>query len=125
MPRAIHHLRGVRGKARRDYHAEIERDFDAMASADAKLLDSDDFLGGTYRRSDELAKVSNTELASLDAMLERHGLAVVLRSIRELCDSRGDVGAVADSFEGEEGSDKWKSHGDALENLLATLRGLS
>lgn len=125
MSRTIHHLRGVRGQARREYHAGIERDFASMAAADAKLLDSDEFLGGTFRRSDELKKVSDAELSALDAMLERHGLAVVLRSVRELCDSRADVDSVADSFETTHGADEWKGRADALENLLGVLRGLT
>lgn len=125
MSRTIHHLRGVRGKARQEFHAATERSFSEFAAHDAALLESDDFLGGVYRRSNELPKVSDEELSQLDAMMERHGLARVLRSIRELCDSRGNVGAVADSFEGEEGSDEWKGSADALESLLTTLRGLS
>jgi len=125
MSRTIHHLRGVRGQARKEFHAATERSFSEFAAHDAALLDSDDFLGGTYRRSDELPKVTDGELAQLDAMLERHGLARVLRSIRELCDGRGDVGAIGESFEVEQGSEEWKGSADALENLLTTLRGLS
>ncbi len=125
MSRAIHHLRGVRGNARREYHAGVEREFDALVASDVKLLESDDFLGGVFRRSDEIQKVSDAELSALDSMLERNGLARVLRSIRELCDGRGEAGAMADSFEGEEGSDEWKGHADALESLLATIRGLT
>ena len=125
MSRAIHYLRGVRGKERKAFHEATERSFSEFAAQDAALLESDDFLGGTYRRSDELPKVTDAELSQLDAMLERHGLARVLRSIRELCDGRSDVGTVADSFEVEQGSDEWKGHADALENLLTTLRGLS
>lgn len=125
MSRTIHALRGVRGQARKEFHAATERSFSEFAAHDAALLDSDDFLGGTFRRSDDLPKVTDAELAALDSMLERHGLARVLRSIRELCDGRGNVGAVSESFEGEQGSDEWKAHADALENLLTTLRGLS
>lgn len=125
MSRTIHALRGIRGQARREFHAETERTFSEFAAHDVALLESDDFLGGTFRRSDELPKVTDAELAQLDAMLERHGLARVLRSIRELCDGRGDVGLGSDSFEAEKGGDDWKGHADALESLLATLRGLS
>lgn len=117
-------MRGVRGKARREHYARQGEAFDALVAADAALLASDDFLGGTYRRSDELPKVTDAELSALDSMLERHGLARVLRSIRELCDSRGEVGAVSDTFEAEEGSDEWKASADALESLLATIKGL-
>ncbi len=125
MSRAIHYLRGVRGKERKAFHAETERQFSEFQAHDVALLESDDFLGGTFRRSDELPKVTDAELAQLDAMIERNGLARVLRSIRELCDGRSDVGATGDSFEVEQGSEEWKGNADALENFLTTLRGLS
>jgi hypothetical protein len=125
MSRAIHHLRGVRGKARRDHYAQQARDFDALVASDVKLLESDEFLGGTFRRSDELPKVTDAELFALDSMIERHGLARVLRSVRELCDSRGEAGVASDSFEAAEDSDEWKASADALESLLVTIKGLS
>lgn len=125
MSRVDQSMRGVRGKARREHYAQQARDFDALVASDVKLLESDEFLGGTFRRSDELPKVTDAELSALDSMLERHGLARVLRSVRELCDSRGDGGVASDTFEAAEGSDEWKANADALESLLATIRGLS
>lgn len=121
MGRTIHELRGVRGQERKDYHAKIAQTFDANLSADAAALDDGSFLGGKYRASDSLGTLPDATLQALDGLLEAHGLALVLKGLRELLDGRAGGGEFAESFELEEERDATASDADALETLLAQL----
>jgi hypothetical protein len=121
MPRVAHNLIGKTREERRAYRDDNRRALDAFIAEDAALLDSGEFLGGVYRPSDSTPALPGPEMAALDGLLERHGLARVLRTLRELCDGRAPNGDLGDSFEVEEDKDQWREKGDALESLLATL----
>lgn len=121
MARTQYNLRNSSRAERREYRDGVKRDFDAFVEQDRAMFDSGEFLGGVYRASDATPAVPEAELKSLDGMLERFGLARVLRSLRELADGRAPTGEFGDSFEAEEDKDKWREKADALENLLATL----
>jgi hypothetical protein len=86
---------------------------------DAEFFD-DEIPFGNERSSEHMAKLPSAELQSLDTMLERHGVAKILRSLRELCDSRGGHEA-PDTFEAVPESDEWRGQGDELEQLLLKL----
>lgn len=119
MSRTVHELRGVRGAKRREYHARNEAKFDRFTAEDAEFFDGG-FLSETYRPSASIASVDADALAALDAMVERYGLARVVKSLRELADSRTD--AHSDSFEAIPSSDEWKTRADALESLLGVIK---
>jgi hypothetical protein len=121
MSRTNHALRGVRGQARRDYHAQIEEKMNGFLAEDSAAFDDGSFLGGKYRASASIPSLPDAAMSALDGMLEAHGLGSVLKSLRELCDGRGSTGAPLESFEAEEGSDEWEVKADALESLLIKL----
>lgn len=77
---------------------------------------------GLGRSSERMPSISGDDVATLDALLERHGFAKLLRTLRELCDSRTghDAGGI-DSFEAVPDERQWQDAGDALETLLVRL----
>jgi hypothetical protein len=68
------------------------------------------------RRDKHLPSVG-ADLAALDTLLDRHGLAKILRGLRELCDSR--CATDEESFDVAEECDAWKTRADYLETLNA------
>jgi hypothetical protein len=89
--------------------------------APAEFMPDDEIPFGMGRSSDYMPGVG-ADLSTLDGLLERHGFAKVLRSLRELCDARTghDCGGL-DSFEAVPDEKEWQANGDALETLLVRL----
>ena len=108
----------------------------SRSRAPADLADFDDelpadFMGGfmdagivTRRSSDSMPGLKGADLGVLDGIIERHGIARMLKSMRELCDSRAHAEAtdmdatLADLND----SDKWKHLGDVIEAALLDAR---
>lgn len=88
----------------------------------AEFMPDEEIPFGLGRSSDHMPAIRGDDLGVLDGLLERHGFAKVLRTLRELCDARTghDEGGL-DSFEAIPDEKEWQERGDALETLLVRL----
>ncbi len=87
-----------------------------------EFFPDDEIPFGLGRGTDFMPKLPEDEARALDGMLERHGVAKILRTLRELCDARtGHDGDGLESFEAIPESEGWQRQGDELEQLLLKL----
>lgn len=91
----------------------------------------DDFMGGfmdagivTRRSSDGMRGLKGADLGVMDGIIARHGIAPILKSLRELCDSRAHAEAtdMDATLVDLKDSDKWKGLADVIEAALLDKR---
>jgi hypothetical protein len=91
---------------------------------DAQFADDDfppgfmEFKGSVQRASDSMPGVSEADAAALDTLLERNGLRAILKTLRELCDSRCSHDGEGVGFEDLEGGEQWTHAARELETFL-------
>lgn len=77
----------------------------------------------TERASAKIASVPEDDLRALDAMIEQHGLAAIVKTLRELCDTRAPSVYETDmTFETMDREEVWGERAQALEDALARIK---
>lgn len=80
------------------------------------------FGGPGDRASNRLPSLPDGDASALDAMLEKHGLLMIVKTLRELCDSRQPSMYETDmTFEKLSQEEEWTERSDALEALIARI----
>jgi hypothetical protein len=109
---AVYRRLQARERRERNFPGGIEFDDDIDLSFLSKSA------GISRRASDTLPGVNERDMPELDAMLSRNGLRAILKSLRELCDSRHDPHGSDETFDTIESSEAWAEAASELESLV-------
>lgn len=96
---------------------------DTRKKSDAELFDTEIPFGGPEDRfSNRLQPIDDRDNETIDKLVEKYGLARVLRSIREACDSRSpSIFEVDSTFSSLEEGEAWEAHAQEIESLIVKV----